>query len=142
MINIVIRGRPPATNFYFIFYIIIIKEKVFKLGCCFKKYVFTQNIDFELLLLKCKTDCKYQTNDKFSFTITTRPHSILLSKTEKIDWFKGYGTLYVSKMVVTAILDFVEISYLTNLSKNTSPMLLSRQTWWQSVERLNSFTYE
>ena len=34
-------------HFYFIFYTIIIKEKVFQLGCCFKKYVFTQNIDFE-----------------------------------------------------------------------------------------------
>ena len=86
---------------------------------------------FAVLLLKYK----YNTNNEFSFTITTRPHSILLSKTVKIEWFKGYSTLYVSKMVVAAILDFVKMLYLTYLSESRSPMLLSRRIWWQSVER-------
>ena len=59
-----------------------------------------------------------------SFTITTRPHSILLSKTVKIDWFKGIYCI------------FVKMLYLTNLSNNKFAMLLPRQIRWQS-DRLN-----
>jgi hypothetical protein len=58
---------------------------------------------FAVLLL----EYNYNTNNEFSFTIT-RPHSILLSKMGKKEWFKSHSTLYVSKMMVAAILNFIK----------------------------------
>ena len=49
------------------------------------------------------------------------------------------STLSIFKMAVAAILDFVKTIDLNNLSENTSPMLLSRKIWWQSVQRSNSY---
>jgi hypothetical protein len=61
---------------------------------------------------------------------------------KSVKCFKKYSALSIHKMAVAAILDFVTMSYWTNLSNNrpTSPMLLSRQIWWKSVEWFKSYS--
>ena len=90
---------------------------------------------FAVLLLKYK----YYANDEFSFTITTNQTRFFCRRRWKSNDLKVIALCMFPRWWSPASWILSKCYILTNLSKNTLPMLLYCQIWWQSVERFKSY---
>jgi len=91
---------------------------------------------FAVLLLKYK----YYANDEFSFTITTNQTRFFCRRRWKSNDLKVIAVCMFPRWWSPASWILSKCYILTNLSKNTLPMLLYCQIWWQSVKRFKSYS--